>query len=360
MTTFTPKFRPNRRSLLKGTGAMIAGLTFASRGSFSQEEEKALSFYNYDTYTGENTLADFKAATGIEVKLDLFADGDELFAKLKAGNPGYDVIVPNDKTVERMIAANMLMPLDKSKIPNIANLDPAFAAPAFDPERKFSLPYMWGTVGIGYRTSKVEGVLDSWASMFVEEKYAGRIALLGDQEHAIGLALKYLGLPYNSVEAADLAKAKELLIAGKKLVKKYADDNGQDLLAQGEVDLAMEYNGDIAQLMIEDQDISYVVPKEGSNVWEDDLAIPMGAPHPQNAHAFINFMYDGEQGRHIAETIQYATPNAAAKAVMDDAYRANPAIFPPAEILAKCEYAKYLGEDGTRARDEVWTAVQAA
>lgn len=359
MSATKKQYRASRRNILKGTGAMFAGLTLFPYKSFA-EEEKKLSFFNYDTYTGENTLADFNAATGIEVKLDLFADGDELFTKLKAGNPGYDVIVPNDKTVERMIAANMLMPIDKSKIANIANIDPAFMKPSFDPERKFSLPYMWGTVGIGYRKSKVEGVLDSWKWLFEDQKYAGRVAILGDQEHAVGLSLKYLGLPYNSVDPAHMAKVKDLLIAGKKIVKKYADDNGQDLLAQGEVDLTMEYNGDIAQVMAEDDDINYVVPTEGSNVWEDDLAIPTGAPHPENAHAFINYMYGAEEGKHIAETIQYATPNMAAKALMEEAYTGNPAIFPPAEILTKCEYAAYLGEEGTRVRDEVWTAVQAA
>jgi spermidine/putrescine transport system substrate-binding protein len=351
--------RVNRRKLLQGAGIAALGMTFLPRFALSQEEKK-LNFYNYDTYTGETTLADFNAATGIEVKLDLFADSDELFTKLKAGNPGYDVIVPSDRTVERMIQANMLMPLMKDKIPNIANIDPAFMKPAFDAERKFSLPYMWGTVGIGYRKSKVEGVIDSWKSVFDEPKYAGRVALLGDQEHTIGLALKYLGFPYNSVDPDHMAKAKDLLIAGKKNVKKYADDNGQDLLAQGEVDLTMEYNGDIAQLMAEDDDIAYAVPTEGANVWEDDLCIPVGAPHPENAHAFINFVFDPAAGKHIAETIQYATPNMKAKELADEKYRNNPAIFPPSEILAKCEYAAYLGEDATRIRDEVWTAVQAA
>jgi spermidine/putrescine transport system substrate-binding protein len=359
MSIMNRGFRVNRRKLLAGTGAVAAGLTILPRFSLA-EEEKKLSFYNFDTYIGENTLAEFNAATGIEVKLDLFADGDELFTKLKAGNPGYDVIVPNDKNIERMIKANMVMPMDFSKIPNVANVDPAFMKPSFDPERKFSLPYMWGTVGIGYRKSKVEGVVDSWKFVFEDERYAGRIALLGDQEHSVGLALKYLGLPYNSLDPAHLQKAKELLIAGKKLVKKYADDNGQDLLAQGEVDLTVEYNGDIAQLIAEDEDIGYSVPTEGSNVWEDGLCIPTGAPHPNNAHAFINYIFDAEAGKHIAETIQYATPNAAAKALMDVKYTSNPAIFPPAEILSKCEYAQYLGEDGTKLRDEVWTAVQAA
>ncbi|HMT13961.1 MAG TPA: spermidine/putrescine ABC transporter substrate-binding protein [Aestuariivirga sp.] len=359
MTVHRPFPRFTRRSLLKGTGAAFAGLVLSPRFAMA-EEEKKLSFYNYDTYIGETTLDDFNKATGIEVKLDLFADGDELFTKLKAGNPGYDVIVPTSNVVERMVKANMLMPLDHAKIPNMKNIDPSFLNPTFDPGRKYSLPYQWGTVGIGYRKSKVEGAPDSWKWLLDDEKYAGRIALLGDQEHAIGAALKYLGFSYNSTNIDELNKARDLLIKGKKLVKKYADDNGQDLLAQGEVDLTMEYNGDIAQVMTEDDDLSYVIPKEGSNVWEDTIAIPTGAPHPENAHAFINYIFDGEVGKGITKTIMYATPNAAAKALMDEAYQNNPAIFPPADVLAKCEYSAYLGEEAVKVRDEIWTAIQAA
>jgi spermidine/putrescine transport system substrate-binding protein len=359
MSYIQPKYRPSRRSLLKNTG-MFAALTMLPRGAMSAEEKK-LSFYNYDTYTGETTLADFQTATGIEVKLDLFADGDELFTKLKAGNPGYDVIVPPNNTLERLIKANAVVPLDQSKIPNIANIDPLFMNPSFDPGRKFSLPYMWGTVGIGFRKSKVEGgMLDSWKSCFEDQKYAGRVAVLGDQEHTLGSALKYLGFSYNSTNMDELNKAKDLVISAKKIIKKFADDNGQDLLAQGEVDLTMEYNGDIAQLINEDQDIGYIIPKEGSNVWEDTIAIATGAPHPENAHAFINFVFDKDAGKHIAETIQYATPNKAAKELMDGKYKENPAIFPPDDLLAKCEYAAYLGEDAIKVRDEIWTAIQAA
>ena len=151
--------------------------------------------------------------------------------------------------------------------------------------------------------------------------------MLGDQEHAIGMALKYLGYGYNSLDAAEMGKAKDLLIAAKSIIKKYADDNGQDLLAAGEVDITMEYNGDIAQVMADDEDVTFSIPKEGGNVWEDTVAIPVGAPHPENAHAFINFIYEPEAGKHIAETIQYATPNVKAKELMDDKYKSNAAIF---------------------------------
>ncbi len=360
MSTYRPKFRPNRRSLLKGAGALAAGLTFLPRFSLA-EEEKKLNFYNWDTYIGEHSLADFQTATGIEAKLDLFADNDELFAKLKGGNPGYDVIVPTNDNLERMIKASMVMPIDHAKIPNMANIDKPFQDATFDPGRKHSIPYMWGTLGIGYRKSKIEGgVVDSWKLLLDSDKYSGKISLLGDAANCLGVALKYLGFSFNSTNPDELKKAEELLIAQKKHIKVFADDNGQDLLASGEVDACMEWNGDIIQVMADDADLNYVVPTEGSLLWQDTMAIPTGAPHPENAHAFLNFILDAEAGKHIAETIKYATANAAAKALMDKSYIENPAIFPSAEIVAKCEPALYLGEEVTKMRDEIWTRIQAA
>ena len=359
MPVYCPGFSARRRSLLKGLGALGVGLSFMSRHSLSAEEKK-LNFYNWDTYIGDTTLADFEKATGIAVKMDLFADNDELFAKLKAGNPGYDVIVPTNDNLERMIKANMVMPLDMAKLPNFKNLDAVFQDAAFDPGRKHSVPYLWGTVGIGFRKSKVEGAIDSWKVLFEDPKYAGRLALLDDAKIVIGSALKYLGQSLNSTDPAVLKKVEELLIAGKKNVKVFAKDNGQDLLASGDVDLTMEYNGDILQVMTEDDDLSYVVPTEGAEMWQDCLAIPTGAPRPENAHAFINFIMDPQTEAGIAKTVQYATPNAEAKKLMDKAYLENPAIFPPAEVVAKCEPALYLGEDVTKSRDEVWTRVKAA
>jgi len=359
MSTFYPRFKPSRRGVLKGSGALFAALTFLPRHSLA-EEEKKLNFYNWDTYIGETTLADFNTATGIEVKMDLYADNDELFAKLKGGNPGYDVIVPTNDMLERMIKANMVMELDHSKIPNFANVDKPFQDAAFDPGRKHSMPYMWGTLGIGYRKSKVEEPVDSWKLVLDSDKYSGKISLLGDAANVIGAALKYLGYSFNSTDAAELKKAEELLTAQKKHVKVFAPDNGQDLLAAGEVDICQEWNGDIVQVMAEDADLNYIVPTEGSLMWQDTMAIPVGAPHPDNAHAFINFVLDAEVGKGIATTIQFATTNRAARELMDDKYKNNPAIFPPPEIIAKCEPGLYLGEEATKVRDEIWTRIKAA
>ena len=359
MTTYRPRFRPNRRHLMQGLGALAAGVTFLPRFALSAEEKK-LNVYNWDTYIGENTLADFTAATGIEVKLDLYADNDELFAKLKGGNPGYDVIVPTNDYVERMMKADMLIPLDHAKLPNFKNIDPRFQDAPFDPGRKYSIPYMWGTVGIGYRKSAVNGTPDSWKVVLDSDEYAGSIALLGDQQNVLGAGLKYLGFSWNSTNPDELKQVEDLLIKQKKNIKVFAPDNGQDLLASGEVKICQEWNGDIKQVMVEDDDLNYIVPKEGSLVWQDTLAIPKGAPHPENALAFINYVLDAEAGKGIVETIQYATANKAAKELMPADYQNNPVIFPPDDVLAKCEPSLYLGEEAVKLRDEIWTRIRAA
>ncbi len=352
--------KTSRRNMLAGTGAIAAGLIFAPYKSFSAEEKK-VNFYNWDTYIGENTLSDFQDATGIEAKMDLFADSDELFAKLKEGNPGYDVIVPTNDFVERMAKAGMLEELDHDKIPNISNIEKKFQDATFDPGRKYSLPYMWGTIALGYRKSKVSTQdADSWAVVYDSDKYAGRIAMLGDAQNVIGHALKYLGFSLNSKNPAQIRQAEELIIAHKKNYKVFADDNGQDLLASGEVDIAQEWNGDILQVMEEDDDITLNVPKEGGLLWEDCLCIAKDAPHRDNAHAFINYLLDAKAGAEIADYIQYATPNAAAKALMSDDYTKNTAIFPDEETLAKCESAFFLGAEATRLYDDAWTRINAA
>ena len=349
----------SRRSFLASLSAVAAGVTLLPRGAWS-EEEKKLNFYNWDTYIGETTLADFKKASDIDVKMDLFADNDELFAKLKEGNPGYDLIVPTNDYAERMIKAGMLVELDRASVRNFANVDPVFQDAQFDPGRKYSIPYMWGTVGIGYRKSAVNEIPNSWEWLYNSDKYTGRIALLADASTVIQMGLKYLGHPLNSTDPVLIKQVEDMLIKQKPHIKVFAEDNGQDLLASGEVDLTMEWNGDILQVMTEDDDVGYTVPKEGGLLWQDCLCIPKDAPHPQNAHAFMNFILEADAGAAIADFIQYATPNAAAKVKMSEEYRNNPAIFPPEEVTKISEASIYKGEDYQRLIDETWTRIQAA
>jgi len=352
----------SRRSLLKGLGAAAVGISLLGKKSSAwAEEEKKLNFYNWDTYIGETTLPDFQKETGIPVNMSLFATNDELFAKLRAGNPGFDVIVPGSEFVQRMIQAKLLEPLDHAKIPNIKNVAPEFIKDApYDPGRKYSMPYTWLVIGIGYRKSKVKETPDSWKWLFDSDEYKGRIAVMSDASELFRNCFKYLGQSINSDSPELLKKAEAMLIKQKPNIKSFHEDNGQDLLLSGEVDVVMEYNGDIAQVMVEDDDLNFVVPKEGAMKQSDTLAIPKGAPHPENALEFINFILNAKVGAEISETIKYPSPNAAAVALMPASYKDNPVIFPPAEIMAKCEYPSYLGADFTRLLDEAMTRLRAA
>jgi spermidine/putrescine transport system substrate-binding protein len=359
--------RASRRSLLAGLGAAAAGLSFAGAEGCSEKaplgrngEEAKLNLYNWDTYTGKTTLQDFKAATGIEVKMSLFATNDELFSKLKAGNPGFDVIVPSNEFVTRMAISDMLTPLDLAKIPNRANLLPAFQNPDFDPGRRYSMPYTWLVLGIGYRKSKVDGVPDSWKWLMDSDRYKGRIGLFSQADDLIELGAKYLGHSVRAIPFDMVDRIAEMYMRQKPNIKIFHNDEGQDLLLAGDIDLVMEYNGDIAQVMLEDPDLDFVVPKEGSVLNSDCLCIPKGAPRPDNAHQFIDFVLDGKNGAEISKTIMYPTPNAAALALMPANYRDNTTIFPPPEAMARCEYAAFEGLKRAQLYDETLTRIFAA
>ncbi len=357
--------RLSRRGLLASLGVAAVGFTLQACGQGSGGKGGGagdkINFYTWDTYIGETTLADFEAANGIKVQTSYFATNDELFAKLKAGNPGYDVIVPSNEFVTRMRLADMLEPLDMAKLPNFKNIAPEFKEADYDaPPPRHSVPYTWLVIGIGYRKSRVNGTPDSWKWLFDSDLYKGRIALTSEAADLIRLGAKYLGKSLNNVDA-DTAKAVEdMLIRQKPNIKAFHEDNGQDMLLAGDVDLVLETNGDIAQIAVEDPDIGFVVPKEGSLLNADTLCIPKGAPRPEQAHKFINFLLDAEAGKHIIETILYPTPNAAAKLLMPESYRANPIIFPGGQGMDASEWGKFEGPEQARAFEEAITRVRAA
>ncbi len=360
-----------RRTLLSqlGVAAVAFSLGGALQGCGKPQKPKAkikptgeelrLSFYNWQTYTGETTIADFEAVGGAKVTMRTFATNDELVEKLRAGNAGFDVIVPSDDAVERLIRTQLLEPLDHALIPNFANIAPEFRDVSYDPDRCFSMPYFWLVLGIGYRKSKVKPAPDSWKPLFDSAQYKGRISLLSEAADLFRLYGRYLGYALNDVTPEVVAKIEPMLTAQKAFLKSFHEDNGQELLASGEVDLVLEYNGDIAQVMRDDEDIGFVIPKEGSQINADNLAIPKGAPHPKNAHAFINFLLDGEVGKSIAESILYPTPNAAAKDLMPKSYRDDPVIFPPASDMERCSYAAY-SEEMQPIFEDAFTRIRAA
>jgi len=350
----------SRRSFMKHTIAVAATVPMLSQ--MAMAANRSVHVFNWDTYIGPNTLEEFTKATGVEVKYDLFADNSELFARLRNGNPGYDVICPSNDFVERMIKADMLTPIDHAKIPNFKNYDPRFQDASFDPGRKFSLTYFWGTIGVGYRTSKFKDAApNSWAQLMGPESAAhkGKISWMSDPVRVINHALKLNGASLNTTDAAEIEKAVQLLLANKANVRTLAGDNGQDLILSNEVDLAMEYNGDMLQVKAEDDDINYVVPKEGAELWQDCWAIPKGGPDVEAAHEFINYILSAQVHADIAKEVNYALPNAEAIKLMPEEYQKNSIIFPAEEVLKACETPRYLGEEIAKMKADGMTRVRA-
>jgi len=272
--------------------------------------------------------------------------------------------VPSNEYVMRLAQYGSLQELDHSLIPNRANLLPGFQDAPFDPGHRFSMPYTWLAFGIGYRKSAMpEGFTpNSWRYLLDSPQFSGRIALMGESDALVRVCAKYLGRSVNAITDEDLDAIEAMLIRQKPHIRAFHTDNGQDLLISGDVDLVMEYNGDMGFVMSDPDldDFDFVVPDEGSLLIADCLCIPRDAPNVAGAHAFINHLLDGETGRGILETIQYPTPNRAARDLMPAAYRESAVIFPPADIIGRCEYAAFEGEDRERRFEDIFMRVAAS
>lgn len=323
-------------------GAAAAAITFDAH---AQSQSRTLNFLNWDTYIGETTLEDFRAATGIGVHVTLFASSDELMARLERHVGDFDVIVPSNETVMRLRDEGLLQRLDHSKIPNIANLDPGFLDPPFDPGLACAMPYTWLLWGIAYNKNRVRET-PTWRDVLDSGRYSGRISLPGESDTLARLYARYLGHSVNGISEPMLADIERLLKRQRPRLHRFHADDGQDMLYAHEVDLVVEYNGDIAYLQREigGDEIGFVVPEQGSIRTCDLLAIPAAARNVEAAHAFINFMLDAEAGRRITETILYPTPNRAARDLMPAAYRESETLFPAPEVLARCEYPVWEGQ----------------
>lgn len=299
-------------------------------------EGQQLNVYNWSTYIAENTVSDFERLCGVTVVYDTYPTDDDMLARLRQGNPGYDIVVPSGITMYLLVAENLLMPLDKSKIPNIANLDPSFLDLDFDPGNTYSVPYQWGTVGIGYNTEAVTGEVTSWNDLF---EHQGPVAWLEDNRAMMGAALVMLGYDPNTGDPDEIAAARDYLVENGGNVVYIAQDDGQELLARGEVDMTVEYSGDIFQIIDECgcDTYAYAIPKEGTQFWVDNVAIPEGAQNPELAHVFIDYLLDPQVGADISNYTAYGSPNQAAidAGLIDQELLDDPAIYPSEETLQK-------------------------
>lgn len=314
--------------------------------------EKELSIYNWSDYIAEDTVARFEAETGIKVTYSTYESNEEMMSKLQVGAGGYDLVVPTGYIVTALAAAGLLHPLDKSLLTNWSNVAPMFQNPKFDPDNKYSVPYMWGTTGIAYRSDKVNPPPDSWA-IFHDKKYKGKMTQMDDMRDVIGSWLKYRGKPLNSVDPAELEQAKKDAMQAKPLLKAYISAPVKGQLVAGDVWIAQLWDGDTAQAKAEQPTIAYALPKEGAGIWTDSLVIPASAPHKRAAHEFMNFVLRPEISAGISNFTGYGTPNQAAADKLT-----NPVPYPTAEQLALLEYQSDLGE-ATAAWDRIWNEIKA-
>lgn len=337
-----------------------------------------VNVYNWSDYIGEHTNENFTKATGIAVTYDVFDSNETLEAKLLAGTTGYDVVVPSGAFLGRQIAAGVFQKLDKSKLPNIANIDPNImkATEAFDPGHDYSVPYFWGTVGIGYNVDKIKAAMpegaptDSWDLVLKPEivskfKDCG-VTMLDAPSDILQSVLIYLGKDPHTEKPEDYAEVQKVLTAVRPNIKYFHSSSYINDIANGEICLAIGWNGDfgIAQTRADEAKngvkIQYVIPKEGALLWVDNLAMPKDAVNVEQGLKYINNMLDPQVAADNANAVHYASPNKAAldKGLIAAEDKDNPAIYPPADVMSKLYGDKVASPELDQLRTRTWTTIK--
>jgi putrescine transport system substrate-binding protein len=338
--------------------------------------QQSVNVYNWSDYIAEDTIAKFEAETGIRVVYDVYDSNDVLEAKLLAGSSGYDVVVPTSGYLRRQIAAGVYMPLDKSKVPNFANLDPALmeSVSRSDEGNQHAAIYLWGTNGIGYNIEKVrerlgdDAPVDSWSLVFDPEIAAKLadcgISFLDSSQDMFPVALRYLGLPPDSTDADELEQAAQLLEAVRPHVRYFHSSQYISDLANGETCVAVGWSGDVFIAMDRaDQagqgvEIGYTIPEEGTLVWFDMMAIPKDAPNPDAAHAFIDFVLRPEIIADITNYVYFPNAVPASLDMVEAEIRDDPAIYPPEEVMANLFPSPIYDARADRVLTRLWTRVR--
>lgn len=337
--------------------------------------QQTVHIYNWSDYIGENTLANFEAKTGIKPVYDVFDSNETLEGKLLAGRTGYDVVVPSNHFLGKQIKAGAFQKLDRAKLPNWNNLDPALLKQleTNDPGNQYAVPYLWGTNGIGYNVEKVKEVLgvdeiDSWSVLFEPENIKKLsqcgVAFLDSADEMIPAMLNYLGLNPNSTNPDDYAKAEAKLLEVRPYVTYFHSSKYIGDLANGNICVAAGFSGDVLQAADRAEeagkgiDIAYAIPKEGANLWFDMLAIPADSANVDQAHAFINYLLDPQVIAEVSDYVGYANPNTKAGELMDQDVRNDPSVYPPQAVLDKLYISAELPARVERLKTRAWTKVK--
>lgn len=347
-----------KKGLLAGV-LLGAAMVFGACGKEYPNGEVVV--YNWGEYIDEAVIEMFEEEYGIEVVYDTFVENEDMYPIVSIGEVNYDVVCPSDYMINRMIQEDLLAELNYDHIPNIKNIDPEYlkSAEEFDPGNKYAVPYCWGTVGILYNKTMVDEEITSWSAIF-DEKYANDILMIDSVRDGIGIALKYLGYSMNSTDEAQLEEAKQLLVEQRPLVQGYFVDEVRNKMIGEEAAIGVIYSGEAIYTQRENENLVYVVPEEGSNVWIDGWVIPKNAKNKENAEKWIDFMCREDIALMNFEEITYSTPNAAARELIEDEDIKNSTVaFPDAETLHRCETFKYLTADVEELYMEKWNEMKA-
>jgi len=346
------------------TEPVAGGETSERCGDKSQLADE-IFLYTWVEYIDPDIKTQFETECGVKVTETNFDSNETLLATLQAGGADYDIVVPSDYMVQILIDEGMLQELDYNVITNIQHMEPLNVNQYFDPDQKYTVPWFWGTSGFAVDTNEVTDVTDSWSMMFVDENspYCGKISMLDDERETIGAALMYLGYSINDTDPAHLEEAKNLLIEQSKCVKAYDSQTNDDLIISGETVLSHIWTGDAILAGLPDsggrEGIAYVIPSEGCTIWQDNMAIPVGAPNAYTAMVFMNYTQFPEIAAQNAEWVGYATPNKAAKEFIDPEMLANEGIYPTAEVAESLQWIEDVGP-ALELYDRIWTEFKAA
>ncbi len=316
--------------------------------------------YNWGEYLDPDAIEMFEEETGIDVVYEEYETNEIMYPKIQSGAIAYDVVCPSDYMIERMIENDLLAEINFDNVPNIKNIGDVYMEQSrqFDPDNKYSVPYLWGTVGILYNKTMVDEPIDSWSVLW-DEKYKDSILMQDSVRDAFGVALKYLGYSLNSTDLDELTAAQKLLIEQKPLVQAYVVDQVRDKMIGNEAAIGVIYSGEAIYTQLENPNLEYVIPKEGSNIWIDSLVIPKNAKHKENAEAFINFVCRPEIAKMNFDFITYSIPNEGGRALIEEPELRNSKIaFPDAKELERCETFKFLGDENDAVYNKLWREVK--
>ncbi|WP_430733106.1 ABC transporter substrate-binding protein [Clostridium paraputrificum] len=335
------------------SATILISSSLIGRVGSKSESNKVINVFNCGDYIDEELITKFEEETGYKVEYSTYDTNEIMYSKIKSGSNKYDLVFPSDYMIEKMINEGMAEKINFDNVPNYKYIDEKFKNLSYDPNNEYSVPYMWGTIGIIYNPEVVKEEVKSWDILW-DKKYDKEIIMFNSVRDTMAIALSKLGYSMNSTNPEEIKQAADILIEQKPIVKAWFVDQVKDAMINDEAALATVWSGDANYIISENPKLEYVVPEEGSNKWFDAMVIPKDAPNKEGAEAFINFLTDPENSLQNVDYIQYYTPNWKTYEMLDDEVKES---YPTDETLDKCEVFKDLDRDSLKIYDDEWIRI---